>query len=188
MSYRNYSNHQDTNRYGQSPTYQTAAYGTAQKESTSTQPYSGGRGLPRRKSMGMFELIGDNNQGGNNIYDNVPNTLQSSSNTMPTTMPYQGSRERLPMGQSLDRQTQRVPMTEQRARRLIFEALVFNHELKKAIRRRILDQTTKSAILIARFLKKLKQRRELRRRRQLGIFKATLYLIPKEHERVKPKW
>jgi hypothetical protein len=43
-------------------------------------------------------------------------------------------------------------------------------------------------MIISKFLRRLKMRRELRRKRQLGIYDATLYLIIKEHERIKSKW
>ena len=43
-------------------------------------------------------------------------------------------------------------MTEQRARIKIYEALVLNREIKKAIRKRILEQTMRSVMIISRFV------------------------------------
>ena len=43
-------------------------------------------------------------------------------------------------------------------------------------------------MVISKFLKKLKVRRELRKRRELGIFDATLYLIVRENEKIRSKY
>lgn len=78
-------------------------------------------------------------------------------------------------------QKQQQTILENKARLKIIEALVINREVKRALRKRMLEQTAMATLVIAKFLRRLRLKRELRRKRQMGVFDATIYLIRENH-------
>ena len=62
-----------------------------------------------------------------------------------------------------------------------------NHEIKKAIKKRIMGETQIAIRVIARFLRKVRLNRQLRLRRAKGLFSATLYLQARDEDRIKPR-